>query len=82
MTRTRYHSDLREKVCISCSSSQPIGNYYTHPQMADGHLNKCKQCCKEDTLTNRARNLEKVHREEREEKRTCQIATTIQPAIT
>lgn len=39
------------QVCISkvaCNNSepQPLDNFYTHPAMANGHLGKCKECCK------------------------------------
>jgi hypothetical protein len=32
------------KICRACGSSQPLGDFYRHPQMADGHLNFCKTC--------------------------------------
>lgn len=35
------------KCCIKCGSEKPLSEYYVHPRMADGHLNKCKVCCRE-----------------------------------
>lgn len=35
------------KECIICHRKKPLSDYYTHPQMGDGHLNRCKECCKE-----------------------------------
>jgi hypothetical protein len=34
------------KSCIVCGISKPLTDYYKHPQMGDGHLGKCKECCK------------------------------------
>lgn len=45
------------KSCIRCGSSKPITEFYTHPQMGDGHLNKCKDCTKSDTKKRYARLL-------------------------
>jgi hypothetical protein len=33
------------KACIACGETKPLPDFYTHPRMADGHLNKCKACC-------------------------------------
>ena len=35
------------KQCIRCGQSRPESEFYKHPQMSSGRLNKCMDCCKE-----------------------------------
>lgn len=41
------------KSCFKCGVEKPLSEYYKHPQMKDGHLNKCKDCTKEAVKQNR-----------------------------
>ena len=35
---------MKMKRCICCGEMKPLDEFYKHPKMKDGHLNKCIRC--------------------------------------
>lgn len=60
------------KKCFKCGQLKPLDEFYKHPQMADGHLNKCKTCNKKDVKENYQRNIQNVDYILQERERTRQ----------
>ena len=47
------------KVCFKCHEEKILDAFYQHRWMADGRLNKCKECTKRDVRENYRGTLEK-----------------------
>lgn len=56
---------VRSKSCFKCNVVKPLEDFYKHPQMLDGHVNKCKECNKNDVTAHRNKNLEKIREYDR-----------------
>jgi len=67
------------KRCFKCKLVLPLSKFYPHPQMADGHLNKCKVCAKRDVAMHRVKNLDKIRAYDRERSHAPErIARTVE----
>jgi hypothetical protein len=49
-----------KKKCFVCNLEKDLSEFYKHPKMGDGYLNKCKDCCKKQATERRNQKLEQV----------------------
>lgn len=54
------------KRCFKCGEVKCLSDFYKHKGMADGHLNKCKECCKKYSLNHRQENIDSIREYDRE----------------
>lgn len=59
------------KNCIECKILKPLGEFYAHPQMADGCLGICKECHRR-RMTQRRRSNPSVQEYDRNRAKTTE----------
>jgi hypothetical protein len=67
---------MKTKRCRECRELKPIEQFYKHKQMADGHLNKCKNCVCSRIRAYR-RNNDSVREYDRERAKTPKVKARI-----
>lgn len=58
------------KICFKCKEEKSLDCFYKHSQMKDGHVNKCKECNKNDVRNNYKENSKDILFYEKERQRT------------
>jgi hypothetical protein len=69
MTTKIFHlpryTAMQFKRCFKCQVEKPLEAFYKHSRMGDGHLNKCKDCARKDTIANRLAKADKYREYDR-----------------
>lgn len=59
-----------QKKCFKCLEEKPLSEFYKHNGMADGHINKCKECNKKDVSDNYRKNIQHFKAYEKKRNKT------------
>lgn len=59
-------SEKTRKCCFKCGVEKALTEFYVHPQMGDGRLNKCKACTRADVRENYSKNVDYYRAYDRE----------------
>lgn len=60
---------MNTKICFKCGTEKPSTEFYPHPMMGDGRLNKCKECTKIDVKKKYDENINDLSYIEKERER-------------
>jgi hypothetical protein len=63
---------MNQKRCFKCLEIKDITEFYKHPKMVDGHLNKCKACAKHDVGVRYYTQFEKIRAYEKKRSKTLE----------
>lgn len=58
-------TEKTRKTCFKCKVEKKLTEFYVHPQMGDGRLNKCKECARADVRANYEANAERFRQYDR-----------------
>lgn len=58
------------KKCFKCGVEKELSEFYKHSAMLDGHLNKCKECTKNDVHQNYKKNMKSPEWRAKEKERS------------
>ena len=58
-----------KKKCFKCLRMLPLSEFYPHKQMGDGHLNKCRDCARNDSEQRRIKKMKDPKWAEKENQR-------------
>lgn len=57
---------MDSKQCKACGHSKPLADFYPHPGMKDGYLNKCIACVKARVALHRQKNSDRIKEYDRQ----------------